>query len=199
MDDREHVEPPTRAAWRIWLEANHATSPGAWAVFRRRHAAGPDDPGYEELVLEALCFGWVDSRPGTVDGDRTKLYLAPRRPGSGWAATNKARVERLLDAGLMAPAGIAAVERAKRDGSWASSDGSQAGAEPPDLLAALDALDGARARWDAFPPGARRAILQWIEQAKRPQTRAARIAETATRAARNERANQWAPKEHGPG
>jgi uncharacterized protein YdeI (YjbR/CyaY-like superfamily) len=144
MQDREHVEPRSRAEWRAWLAANHATSPGAWAVFRRRHAAGAGDPGYEDLVLEALCFGWVDSRPGTVDADRTKLYLAPRKRGSGWAATNKARVDRLAEAGLMTSAGLAAVERAKADGSWTRLESSEAAVEPPDLLAALDALDGAK-------------------------------------------------------
>jgi uncharacterized protein YdeI (YjbR/CyaY-like superfamily) len=199
MQDREHVEPGSRAEWRSWLAANHATSPGAWAIFPRRRAAGADDPGYEELVLEALCFGWVDSRPGTVDADRTKLYLAPRRPRSGWAASNKARVARLIEAGLMAPAGLAAVERAKVDGSWSRTDGSESVVEPPDLLAALIAIEGARAGWDAFPRGARRAILQWIEQAKQPATRAARIADTVTKAARGERANQWLPKEPGGG
>jgi uncharacterized protein YdeI (YjbR/CyaY-like superfamily) len=197
MQEREHVEPRTRAEWRAWLEANHATSPGAWAIFRRRHAAAPDDPGYEELVLEALCFGWVDSRPGTVDADHTKLYFAPRRPGSVWAASNKTRVERLAAAGLMAPAGFAALERAKADGSWSRIDGSQATEEPADLTAALDATERARAMWDAFPPGARRAILQWIQLAKRPETRAARVAETVARAARGERANQWSPREPG--
>jgi uncharacterized protein YdeI (YjbR/CyaY-like superfamily) len=197
MQDREHVEPGSRAQWRAWLDANHATSPGAWVVFARRHAAGADAPGYEELVLEALCYGWVDSRPGTVDAGRTRLYFAPRRPGSAWAATNKARVTRLVDAGIMAPAGLAAVERAKSDGSWSRIDGSEDAVEPPDLLAALDAIAGARATWDAFPRGARRAILQWIELARRPATRAARVAETATKAARGERANEWSPKDRG--
>ena len=197
MQDREHVEPRTRADWRAWLVANHLTSPGAWVVFRRRHAAGPEDPGYEELVLEAVCFGWVDSRPGTVDADRTKVYFAPRKPGSVWAASNKARVERLVEAGLMAPAGLAAVERARNDGSWTRIDGSEAAVEPEDLLAALDGRPGARDSWDAFPRGVRRAALQWIEQARRPATRAARIEDIVERAGRNERPREWSPKESG--
>ena len=145
------------------------------------------------MILEALCFGWVDSRPGPVDERRTKLYVAPRKPGSGWATSNKIRVEALAAAGLMAPAGLAAVARAKADGSWSRIDGSQAGIEPSDLLVGLARHPGARANWDAFPRGVRRAILQWIEHAKRPETRAARIKETASLAAQNVRANQWVP------
>ena len=163
-------------------------------TYRRKQAATPKDPGYEELVLEALCFGWVDSRPGAVDDERTRLYFSPRRPGSAWAATNKARVERLIADGLMTAAGLAVIERAKADGSWSRIDGSEAAIEPPDLLSAFARHPGSRTNWDAFPPGARKQILQWIEQARRAETRAARIEETASCASRNVRANEWRPK-----
>lgn len=188
------VEPGTRAAWRRWLASNHASSDGCWVTYRKRKAAGPKDPGYEELVLEALCFGWVDSRPGTVDEDRTRLYFSPRRPGSGWAATNKARIEMLVAEGLMTPAGIAVIERAKADGSWSRIDGSESAIVPPDLMAAFARHPGSQANWEAFPLGVRKQILQWIEQARREQTRAARVEETASCAERNVRANQWRPK-----
>ena len=188
------AEPRTRAAWRRWLAAHHASSDGCWVTYRKKKAATPRDPGYEELVQEALCFGWVDSRPGTVDDERTRLYFSPRRPGSAWAATNKARVERLIADGLMTPSGLAAIERAKADGSWSRIDGSEAAVEPDDLLAAFRRHRGSKAHWDAFPTGVRRQILQWIEQARRAETRAARIEETASCAARNVRANQGRPK-----
>jgi uncharacterized protein YdeI (YjbR/CyaY-like superfamily) len=195
MDDRARVEPGTRAAWRAWLEANHALSPGAWVIYPRQRFAETGDLGYEEIVLEALCFGWIDSRPGTVDERRTSLYVAPRKRGSGWAVTNKARLKRLTAEGLMAPAGLAAVERAKADGSWTSIDAAEAAVEADDLLAALDRHPGARTNWDAFPRGERKRIIQWIDTAKRPETRAARIEEAASLAARNERANEWVPPE----
>lgn len=177
-----------RATWRAWLAANHATARGAWLVtWRRGH--GPV-LAYEDAVEEALCFGWVDSTAGRVDDRRSKLYFAPRKPGSGWAATNKARVGKLLEAGLMTPAGIASVERAKLDGSWTSLDAIEQGIIPDDLAAALAAEPAAAAKFEAFPKSARRAILVWIAAAKRPETRAARVRETAERAARNERANE---------
>lgn len=193
FDDAPVVQCESRAEWRAWLEANHATAASAWLVTWR---AGSGHPvlGYEDAVEEALCFGWVDSRGGRVDDARTRLYFAPRRPQSGWARTNKARVERLIAAGRMAPAGLAAIERSKANGTWTMLDDVEDLVVPDDLRAALDAAAPAGEHWAEFPPSARRAILEWIRQARRPETRAARIAETASRAARNERANERRPR-----
>jgi len=136
----------------------------------------------------------VDSRLGKVDEQRTKLYFAPRRPRSAWSASNKARIAGLTAAGLMAPAGIAAVERATSNGTWEALDAVERLEVPADLEAALDAAPPAADYWAAFPRSVRRGILEWIALAKRPETRAARVEETARLAARNERANQWRPK-----
>lgn len=188
LDDAPRLEAENRAAWRAWLEANHESTQGVWLVtFRRGHGPVLD---YEAAVEEALCFGWIDSTAGRVDEQRSKLYFAPRKRTSGWAATNKARVERLIAAGRMAPAGLAAIERAKADGSWTAFDAIEEGLIPDDLEAALAARPPAAANFDAFPKSVRRAILSWISQARRPGTRSARVLETATLAARNERANQ---------
>ena len=101
-------------------------------------AVGPVGLDYEAAIEEALCFGWVDSTGGRVDDDRGKLYFAPRKPRSVWAATNKARVERLIAAGRMAPAGLAAIERAKANGSWEILDSVERLEVPEDLAAALE-------------------------------------------------------------
>jgi uncharacterized protein YdeI (YjbR/CyaY-like superfamily) len=193
IDDAPLVEVETRAQWRAWLEANHATSSGVWLVTWRSGSGRAGLP-YEDGVEEALCFGWVDSRGGRLDEQRSKLYYSPRKPRSGWARTNKARVERLIAAGLMAPAGLAAIERAKANGAWEMLDDVENLVVPDDLAAAFEANPPAADAWAAFPPSARRTILEWIRHAKRPETRAARIAETATAAARNERANEWRPR-----
>lgn len=149
---------------------------------------------YEDAVEEALCFGWVDSRPSKLDESRTMLYFSPRKPRSAWARPNKIRVERLTAQGLMRPAGLAKVEQAKQDGSWTRLDDVEDLVSPPDLVEALAALPPAAANWEAFPRSAKRGILEWIVQAKTEATRAKRVAETARLAQENQRANQWKPK-----
>ncbi|HEX4897674.1 MAG TPA: YdeI/OmpD-associated family protein [Candidatus Limnocylindrales bacterium] len=187
LDDAPWVEADDRSTWRAWLAANHATASGAWLVTWRPRS-GRVGLDYEAAIEEALCFGWVDSTGGRVDDDRGKLYFAPRKPRSGWAATNKARIERLIVAGRMAPAGLAAIERAKANGSWEILDGVERLEVPADLVTALAALPPAAANFAAFPPSARKQMLGWVAFAQRPETRAARIRQIAEAAARNERA-----------
>ena len=188
INDAPMVHAGNVATWRAWLEEHHANSTGAWLVtWRKGHGPVLD---YGEAVEQALCFGWVDSTGGRFDERRTKLYFAPRKTRSVWSASNKARVERLIAAGLMRPAGLEAIDRAKANGSWTALDAIEQGVVPPDLAAALDAHPPAAERFAAFPWSARRAILIWVADAKKPETRAARVLETAVRAARNERANE---------
>jgi uncharacterized protein YdeI (YjbR/CyaY-like superfamily) len=187
------VHVPTRAAWRLWLEREHINSTGVWAVTVKKAALGQDEEFVSAVDLneECLCFGWIDSRPARIDNRRTALLCTPRKPGSGWSKVNKDRLERLLAGRLVAPAGFAAIERAKRDGSWSRLDDVDRLALPDDLLAALDTLPPARSNFDAFPPSARRGILEWINAARTPTTRARRLAETVHLAQQNLRANQW--------
>lgn len=187
LDDAPLVHADDRETWRRWLEANHAGTKGAWLVLWRQRSgrAGLD---YEAAVEEALCFGWVDSTAGRIDDDRGKLYFAPRKPRSGWAATNKARIERLLAGGRMAPAGLAAIDRAKANGSWEILDSVERLEVPGDLAAALAAVPSAALNFDGFPPSARKQLLAWVASAVRPETRAERVRRIAEAAARNERA-----------
>lgn len=182
-----------RATWRAWLEANHAIATGGWLV-TWRSGTGHAVLDYAAAIEEALCFGWIDSRPGRVDAERGKLYFAPRKSRSAWSTSNRERVERLLAAGRMAPAGLAAVEQARANGMWELLEGAERLEVPPDLAAALAAHPPAADRFAAFPPSTRTAILAWISLARRPETRAVRIGQSATLAARNERANEWRPK-----
>jgi uncharacterized protein YdeI (YjbR/CyaY-like superfamily) len=191
-DTAELVHAKDRAAWRRWLQRNHASSPPVWLVLAKKGASVPSVT-YAEAVEEALCFGWIDSKANALDDERFKLWMAPRKPRSGWSAVNKRRIERLLAEGRMAPAGLAAIEAAKADGSWSRLDASHSLTIPSDLATAMKRYRDARKHFDAFPPSARSAILEWIDAAKRPPTRAKRIEETARLADRNERANQWRP------
>ena len=187
------VEVATRAEWRGWLEAHHAQPSGVWVVTTKKASVPPGGEHVSAVDLneECLCFGWIDSKPGKVDDRRTALLCTPRTPGSGWSKVNKERLARLLADGAVAAPGLAAIEAAKADGSWTKLDDVDALAVPDDLAAALADRPPARDEFDRFPPSARKGILEWIAQAKRAETRAARITETATLAQRGERANQW--------
>jgi uncharacterized protein YdeI (YjbR/CyaY-like superfamily) len=182
--------PARRAAWRAWLEANYTRDEGVWLITYKK-ATGKPRIEYEEAVEEAICYGWIDSKPQKLDAERSMLWFAPRKPATGWSRLNKERVERMTAAGLMAPAGLAKVVAAQTDGSWSALDGVEAAEIPPDLAQALTANPEAQRHWDAFPRSVKRGILEWIVTAKRPETRAQRIAETVTLAAENRRANQW--------
>jgi uncharacterized protein YdeI (YjbR/CyaY-like superfamily) len=185
--DRVYAE--TREQWRKWLADNHGQPTGVWLVSWKQHTGRPRMT-YDESVEEALCFGWVDSKGRKLDDDRTMLWFAPRKPGSAWSRSNKERVARLEPAGLMQPAGLEVVKAARASGAWSRLDEVEDLVVPDDLAAAFGAHPGARRHWDGFPRSARRGILEWIVQARRAETRAKRIAETAERAARGERANQ---------
>jgi uncharacterized protein YdeI (YjbR/CyaY-like superfamily) len=172
------------------LEKNHARQGGIWLVTFKKHCGDKYVP-YDDVVEEALCFGWIDSVTRKLDEDRTMLWLSPRKPGSGWSKLNKERVEKTIAAGLMTPAGLEKIEAAKQEGSWHALDAIEALEIPPDLEAALASYPSARQNFDAFPRSVKRGILEWIATAKRPQTRAKRVEETARLAEDNIRANQW--------
>ncbi|MGC4046333.1 MAG: YdeI/OmpD-associated family protein [Armatimonas sp.] len=180
----------TRAQWRTWLETHHTRTEGVWLVYNKK-ASGKSTVPYAEQVEEALCFGWVDSKGNRLDEERTMLYFAPRKAGSGWARPNKERIERLMAQGLMAPAGLAKIEAAKFDGSWEMLDAVEDLVVPEDLATEFARHPNAAAHFEAFPRSVKRGILEWIVQAKRAETRQKRSEETARLANENIRANQW--------
>jgi uncharacterized protein YdeI (YjbR/CyaY-like superfamily) len=188
-EEGERFHPESRAEWRAWLTEHHGRRDEVWLVLWRQRS-GRTGLTYEEAVLEALCFGWIDGRSAGLDDERTMLRFSPRRRGSGWARSNKQRVERLLAEGLMTEAGLALIEEAKRDGSWTRLDAVEDLVVPDDLAAALASHPGARESWDGFPRSVRRAALLWLVEARRPETRAKRVAETARLTARGERPGQ---------
>lgn len=184
------IHPLTRAEWRSWLDQNHTRTQGIWLVIFKK-ATGKPRVDYDEAVEEALCFGWIDSKPNKLDEERSLLWFAPRKTGTGWSKPNKERLERLIAADLMHPVGLAKVEAAKLDGSWFALDAIESLEIPPDLAAALNGYSVALDRFEAFPRSVRRGILEWIATAKTAETRHKRIQETALLAESNIRANQW--------
>ena len=188
----------SRRQWRAWLADHGATSPGVWVVTWKKPSGKPHVP-YDDLVDEAIAAGWVDSRPRSIDPERSALLITPRKPAGRWSAKNKQRVEKLTAAGLMQPPGLTVVAAAKASGTWDALNGVETLTEPDDLATALDANPTARGNWDAFPRSTRRAILEWITSAKTDVTRRTRIHRTVNDAEHDIRANQWRqPKRTSP-
>jgi uncharacterized protein YdeI (YjbR/CyaY-like superfamily) len=186
MDEAERIEPATVEEWSAWLRDHHTQPQGVWLVSPRKATDSPFS--YEESVLEALRFGWVDSTVKPVDEHRSMMWFAPRRRGSMWTRINKGRVARLEEAGLLEPAGAAAVAAAKESGMWTLMDAVEDLLVPDDLAAAFDRHPGSRDHWDSWSPSARKMILTWIVLAKKAETRAARVETAAEKAARGEKA-----------
>jgi uncharacterized protein YdeI (YjbR/CyaY-like superfamily) len=178
------LEVADRAELRAWLEANHATSPGVRLAIGKK-GKNATSLTYEDAVREGLCFGWIDSTANRLDEDRFTVLFTRRKPGATWSASNKRRIEALIEQGCMAPAGLAAIETAKADGSWDLLEDIDALIVPADLEAALVEA-GMQRRFEELSESVRKMALYWIATAKRPETRARRIGETV-RAAREGR------------
>lgn len=190
LDSLDRVQVHSREDWRAWLKKNHTRAEGIWLITFKKHM---EDKyvDYDAIVEEALCYGWVDSRPRLLDADRRMLFIAPRKPKSVWSKLNKERVARLIKRGSMAAPGLKKIEEAKQDGSWSAIDHVEALTVPVDLAKALAKNKAAQEHFDAFPPSSRKIILLWVTSAKTERTRRKRIAATVELAAKNIRANHY--------
>lgn len=175
----ERFEPSVLADWRGWLAVHHGRQPPVWLVLRK----GGAGLSQEVAIEEALCWGWIDSLPRKLDGERWMLLFSPRKAGSPWSRVNKARVAAMLEAGRFQPAGLAKLAAARADGSWDSYEAAEDLIEPAALRLALDDTPGARVSWDGFSPSARKGILWWVATARTDATRDRRVAEVARLAA----------------
>lgn len=174
MVDYKDVRARTRAAWRAWLVRHAAKSPGVWLIFPKK-ATGTPTVSYADAVEEALCFGWIDGRAVPVDDTCYKQMFTPRKPTSAWAASNRERVARMIEQGLMPPAGLAAVNTAKANGSWYRFLSAERQIVPPELTTALRANAKARAHWPLLSDSQRKSYLMHLANAKREETRTRRI------------------------
>jgi uncharacterized protein YdeI (YjbR/CyaY-like superfamily) len=163
------------AEWERWLDENHAATTGVWIKFARK-ASGIPTVTYAEAVEAALCYGWIDGQAAPFDDTHHLQRFTPRTPRSRWSKINRSRALDFIAAGRMKPAGLAAIEQARRDGRWDRAY------EPPSTASIPDEL---QARFDENPQAAaffatldsqnRYAVLYRIQEAKRPETRARRI------------------------
>lgn len=195
LDGLQRVQPGNRQEWRDWLLMNYRKGESVWLVLPKK-GSGLQGVTLGEAVDEAICFGWIDSLPRKLDDKRSMLLISPRKRGSNWSTVNKRKAERLIASGKMHPVGLAKIDEAKSDGSWDALDEVEQLIVPDDLKLAFEEFPGAGTHWDGFPPSARRGILEWILNAKRPETRQKRVNETARLAQDNIRANQWPRKQN---
>ncbi|MPZ51727.1 MAG: hypothetical protein GEU79_03170 [Acidimicrobiia bacterium] len=157
-----------------WLETNHETEPELWMGLYKKHVP---DRGltWEEAVVEALCFGWIDSKAQRIDEDSRRQRWTPRRPGSNWSRVNIETVERLIKEGRMRPAGLAAYEKRKPGRSGVYSYENLDAELSPDYVEQLEANPVACAFWTETTPSYRRTAANWVMGAKRAETRDKRM------------------------
>jgi uncharacterized protein YdeI (YjbR/CyaY-like superfamily) len=166
---------PNQDAWLAWLEAWHLESPGIWLKLEKKTVGALR---YDEAVDNALRYGWIDGLKHPLDERFWLQKFTPRRPRSRWSRINRERAEALIKEGLMAPAGLEQVERARADGRWEAAYAPQKQMTvPDDFAAALAQHPEAGARFPLLSATNRYAILYRIQDAKRPETRARRIAQ----------------------
>ena len=146
-------------------------SQGVWLVYAKKHTGLPSLT-YNDAVEEALCFGWIDSKINPIDDAFYMQVFTPRKRESAWSALNKARVERLLAARLMTPAGLAMVKAAKDSGTWNAWKQVEELTIPPDLEQAIKANPDASRNWVSYSASRRKGVLYRLAGAKRPETRA---------------------------
>jgi len=180
----ETIYAESRSAWRQWLMENHDRARGVWLVYYKVKSGQPSVQ-YSEAVKEALCFGWIDSKVKSIDGDRYQQIFTPRKPKSVWSKLNKQYLEELIAQNLMTEAGLAKIVAAKQDGSWTSLDAIEALTMPDDLAQTLAENELANQNFQAFSNSTKKNILYWISSAKRPETRQKRIEKTIGAAVEN--------------
>jgi uncharacterized protein YdeI (YjbR/CyaY-like superfamily) len=180
----------TQKEWRKWLEKNHQLEKSVWLIIYKKESGTPS-VYYSEAVDEGLCFGWIDSKPNKRDDVSYYQFFAKRNPKSNWSKVNKGKVAKLLEKGMMAAAGLEAIEIAKQNGTWTALDEVEEITIPDDLQKAFNKNKMAFAYFDKFPRSSKRGILEWILNAKRPETRQKRIGETVVLASENIKANHY--------
>ncbi len=167
-----------RKQWREWLSENHDKETGVWLVFYKKEIAKPTLE-YEDSIEEALCFGWIDSVIKKIDKEKYARKFSPRKPDSRWSESNKKRVERMIQAGLMTPFGLKKIKAAQKSGRWKKTDRPQLSfGMSSEFAEALRDNPRAKENFEKLAPTYKKQYLGWIEVAKRPETRKKRIRES---------------------
>ncbi|MES2477819.1 MAG: YdeI/OmpD-associated family protein [Bacteroidota bacterium] len=185
-NDIETFYPASRTDWRKWLEANHLSKQAVWLVCYKKKTGKPTI-AWTEAVDEALCFGWIDSVRKTLDEEKFIQFFSRRKAKGTWSKVNKEKINRLIENGQMKQAGFDSIEKAKQNGSWSILDDVEDLILPEDLKTELNKQINAMEYYLSLSKSVRKAILQWLVLAKRPETRQKRIIEIVTLAAQKQK------------
>jgi uncharacterized protein YdeI (YjbR/CyaY-like superfamily) len=180
----------SRKEWRKWLQKNSQSEKSVWLIIYHK-TSETKSVYYEEAVEEAICFGWIDSIAHKRDEESKYQFFAQRKPKSNWSKLNRERAEKMIAQKLITPAGQALIDLAKQNGTWDALVDVQNSVVPADLQKLFHKNKTAFKNFQAFPPSSKRIILEWILNAKKPETRLQRINQTIELAARNIKANHY--------
>lgn len=186
MSETEVFYPASITEWRQWLEKNHLSKPSVWLVLYTKSSGKPTIT-WSDAVDAALCFGWIDSKKVKIDEGISHQFFSKRKHQSTWSKINKEKIQRLIDSGLMTQAGYESIEIARKNGSWTILDTVEALMIPRDLEKAFNKQKGSKDYFLTLSKSVRKAILQWLVLAKRPETRQKRIDEIAELASKEQK------------
>jgi len=178
--------PCSPTAWRKWLEQNSNTKKAVWLVLYTK-ASGKQSITWRQAVDEALCFGWIDSKKIKIDDESSHQFFSKRKASSTWSKINKEKVEALINEDLMTASGYQSIEIAKKNGSWSILDDVEELLIPKDLEDKFKIRPGSRDFFLSLSKSTRKAMLQWIVLARRPETREKRISEIVEQAAQKQK------------
>jgi uncharacterized protein YdeI (YjbR/CyaY-like superfamily) len=182
--------PKSREEWRLWLKENHVSKQGVWLIYYKKKS-GVSTITWSDAVEEALCFGWIDSIKKPIDEHTFMQFFCKRKPVSVWSKINKAKVQRLINEGLIMPAGHESIAIAKQNGSWIILDDVEELTIPEDLEKAFLTQPGSNDFFLSLSKSARKGILQWLVMAKWAETRQNRINEIAELASQKLKPKQF--------
>ncbi len=176
-----------RGEWREWLQVNFGSKKEIWLIYYKKHTGKPRIP-YADAVEEAICFGWIDSTVKRVDEEIYVQKFTPRKPRSLWSVLNKERANEMIQTGLMTPAGLEKIKEAKKNGRWEEAYTSKKKVEiPADLSKMLKSDPQANRNFTNFAYSYRSLYINWINYAKKDETRQRRIKEVVKRSSENQK------------
>jgi uncharacterized protein YdeI (YjbR/CyaY-like superfamily) len=177
MKPVSHKSFPNSQALGEWMADNHASARELW-VRIYKSASGKHSVTWADCVVEAIRYGWIDGQKKPLDDSSFLQRLSPRKPGSNWSSKNREYAKKLIQEGRMAPAGLAHVEAAKKDGRWEKAYAGSADMEiPEDFLTALNKLPRAKKFFATLNRQNLFSIYYRLHSAKKPETRAKRMAQ----------------------